>query len=111
MILMNGISGLASPGDGCPPATHYWDSQQQACLPFDMPQQTVQSQADVPWWQPLIAGVTQGAVSSIVGSGTKPAAPPLPAFTAPPATPWYTTPTGMIGIGVGALALIMLLRK
>ena len=65
-------------------------------------------------WGGLLSNITVGVVKGLTDD--TPAGPPMPGQPGyiappPPAPAWYATPTGMIGIGVGALALIMLLRK
>lgn len=120
MITMN---GLGAGGDNCDPATSWYQSDPNmayygSCIPFaglpgsssTGPAPTTQTTAASPWWGSLLTSLTSGVVKGIVGDDGKPV-PTAPTFPMPAPTPWYATPTGMIGIGVGAVALIFLLRK
>ena len=63
-------------------------------------------------WGSLLTSVTTGLVKGLTDD--TPAGGPPPGYTPPPPPPapaWYMTPTGMIGIGAGALVLFLMLRK
>lgn len=61
-------------------------------------------------WGGLFSKFTVNIVKGLTDD--TPDGPPPGYVPPPPPTPaWYATPTGMIGIGVGALLLIMFLRK
>ncbi|MGH7175764.1 MAG: hypothetical protein ACREJC_00160 [Tepidisphaeraceae bacterium] len=98
----------------CPPNTWFDSAYSGQCIPFGAEQQPAQQQqsSGVPWWQSIITGITQGTVRGLTDDGQPAAgAGTLPTMPMPQAQPWYTTTVGMVGIGVGALALFMLLRK
>ena len=119
------MTGLGAGGDNCDPNTSWYQSDPNmayygSCIPFNAlpgssttgPAPTTQTTSATPWWGTLVTGLTQGVVQGIVGgpdgSGTPTPTPPMPP---PKPAPWYTTPTGMIGIGIGAVALFFLLKK
>jgi hypothetical protein len=58
----------------------------------------------------LLTNITAGVVKGFTDD--TPAGGPPPGYIPPPPAPaWYMTPTGMIGLGAGALVLFLMLRK
>jgi hypothetical protein len=127
MILMNGLGGLGvtcsppfayHPGSNtcdCPYGTTY-NPNRDTCegTPTGMPTSGQGSGGGFDWGG-LLTSVTTGLVRGLVDDApTGPPGPGQPGYIPPPPPPapaWYTTPTGMIGLGMGALVLFMVLRK
>jgi hypothetical protein len=67
------------------------------------------------WWEApltdITKGLTQGLFQDKGGSRGSSGRGGGKATVAAQPEAWYTTPTGMVGIGAGVLALVLLLRK
>jgi hypothetical protein len=60
-----------------------------------------------PWWSTALTALVKGTTQGLTTSST-PTAPIMPIVAA---TPWYSTPTGMIGIAAAVLGVGYVLMK
>jgi hypothetical protein len=119
MIMMSGL------GDGTCASDSYWDASRGGCvlnsfsqgnncgsgMQWDGSRCIPNAAGSTPWWQSLVTGFTQGAVTGLVQKPPVPGMPLPGQFPMPAPQPWYTTSTGMIGIGIGVIALFFLMKK
>jgi hypothetical protein len=62
------------------------------------------------WWEAPLTDITKGITQGLFERDKAPTRAPGARMPAKEEA-WYTTPTGMVGIGAGILALVLLLRK
>lgn len=58
-----------------------------------------------PWWSTALTSLVKGTTQAIIGPGGTTVKPPVAA------TPWYSTPLGMLGIALGVIGGGYLLLK
>lgn len=106
MIMLSGLGQTDDePTPSSDPSTWYNS--------YTPPEEAAEEEKD-PWYKDVGKGLVDASLDWLKreakGDGGKtPARAPRP--PAPPAEAWYSTPTGMVGIGVGVIALVVLLRK
>lgn len=113
MLTLSGL-GASNSSDDCAPDEIY--DVNEGCIwagfaSEEYLREEAAKKSEPSWWEAPLTDITKGITQGLFqdrggagGGGARPALPKAP-------DPWYATTTGMVGIGAGVVALVLLLRK